>query len=66
MAGGVAGSWSNRIHGGPDDLPGLAAARGDVRQTDLRLLLLNAVGPLFPEFAAGSTVPVAVIERAAA
>jgi cobaltochelatase CobN len=55
-----------RIHGGPDDLPGWRRLAQYARQTDLRLLLVNAVGPLFPEFAAGSTVPVAVIDRAAA
>ena len=59
------GSWL-RIHGGPDDLPGWRRLAQYARQTDLRLLLINAVGPLIPEFAAGSTVPVAVVERAAA
>ena len=59
------GSWL-RIHGGPDDLPGWRRLAQYARQTDLRLLLINAVGPLIPEFAAGSTVPVAIVERAAA
>ena len=55
-----------RVHGGPDDLPGWRRLAQYARQNDLRLLLINAVGPLIPEFAAGSTVPVAVIERATA
>ncbi|MBV8487148.1 MAG: hypothetical protein JO161_02600, partial [Planctomycetaceae bacterium] len=55
-----------RVHGGPEDLPGWRRLAQYARQTDLRLLLINAVGPLMPEFAAGSTVPVAVIDRAAA
>jgi cobaltochelatase CobN len=55
-----------RVHGGPDDLPGWRRLAQYARQTDLRLLLINAVGPLMPEFAAGSTVPVAVIDRATA
>lgn len=55
-----------RVHGGPDDLPGWRRLAQFARQTDLRLLLINAVGPTVPEFLAGSTVPAAVIERAAA
>ncbi|WP_422923399.1 cobaltochelatase subunit CobN [Singulisphaera sp. PoT] len=55
-----------RVHGGPDDLPGWRRLAQFARLTDLRLLLINAVGPTVPEFLAGSTVPAAVIERAAA
>jgi cobaltochelatase CobN len=55
-----------RVHGGPDDLPGWRPLAQFARQTDLRLVLINAVGPIMPEFLAGSTVPPAVIERAGA
>ncbi len=53
-----------RVHGGPDDLPGWRRLAQYARQSDLRLLLLNAVGPPIPEFVAGSTVPLAVLDRA--
>jgi cobaltochelatase CobN len=65
-AGRVARIVIARVHGGPDDLPGWRRLAQYARQTDVRLLLINAVGPLIPEFAAGSTVPVAVLDRTAA
>jgi len=53
-----------RVHGGPDDLPGWRRLAQYARKSDLRLLLVNAVGPPIPEFVAGSTVPPAVLDRA--
>ncbi len=52
-----------RVHGGPDDLPGWRQLTQYAHGSDLRLLLINAVGPPIPEFVAGSTVPLAVLDR---
>ncbi len=53
-----------RVHGGADDLPGWRRLAQYARNTDQRLLIVNAVGPPIPEFVAGSTVPPAVLDRA--
>lgn len=53
-----------RVHGGAGDLPGWRRLAQHARESDLRLLLINAVGPPIPEFVAGSTVPPAVLDRA--
>ena len=65
-AGALPGSWSRACTAGRMTCRAGAGWRSTPGRPTCGCCSINAVGPLFPEFAAGSTVPVAVVERAAA